>query len=212
MPLYLHIFEPRYRQMIGECVRESRPFGVVLIRSGSEVGSSAEIYSVGTTATITHVRRLEGGEMDIATVGTDRFRVLSTHNEKPYLTGIVEDFPLDQSGTEIAVNIARRVGATMQRYLNIFATLKRHSNLFGGVGDVDLKLEQMPDDPTTLAYLTAFVLNMPMKDKQQLIEIPDLLTLLRTERKMLYREAEILKLLVENGLRYRDDPRVFSVN
>jgi uncharacterized protein len=38
MPFVLHIFEQRYRQMIGECLRDDQPFGVVLIREGEEVG------------------------------------------------------------------------------------------------------------------------------------------------------------------------------
>ena len=42
--------------------------------------------------------------------------------------------------------------------------------------------------------------------------MPDLMTLLRIERRMLNREAHILKLLIENGPRWRDDPKPFSIN
>ena len=64
----------------------------------------------------------------------------------------------------------------------------------------------------TIFVLTAIVLNVPAKDKQALLTVPDLLTLLRVERKMLAREAEILRFLIDNGPRWRDDPRLFSPN
>ena len=52
MPLPLHIFEDRYKLMIGECVRDEVPFGVVLIRQGAEVGGPARVYPIGTVARI----------------------------------------------------------------------------------------------------------------------------------------------------------------
>src|SRR3954453_11337770 len=74
MPLPLHIFEPRYREMIGACVRDERPFGVVLIKEGREVGEAAMPFEVGTLAKIVGVERLDDGRMNVVTVGTDRFR------------------------------------------------------------------------------------------------------------------------------------------
>jgi Lon protease-like protein len=188
--------------MISECIRESRPFGVVLIRSGQEIGEPAETYEVGTTAHITQVKYLDDGEINIATLGHKRFRVASVHHKKPYLTGLVEDFPLQNTQDPLTLAVARRLGPLVKKYLNIFATL----------GDVDFKLEKLPDDPVTLAFLTAIILNVPAKDKQTLLTVPDLLTMLRVERKMLSREAEILKFLIDNGPRWRDDPRLFSPN
>jgi hypothetical protein len=90
----------------------------------------------------------------------------------------------------------------LRGYLNIFATL----------GNVELQIDALPEDPVALAFLTAIILRTPVKDKQRLLDVPDLLTLLLTERKMLVREAQILKLLIENGPRWRDDPRPFSPN
>lgn len=202
MPLYLHIFEPRYKLMLGECIREQRPFGVVLIRSGSEVGSGAMTYDVGTTAHITHVKPLAEGEMNIASVGQSRFRILSTHNKYPYLSGIVEDFPLENVRDPQTRIATRRVAPMIRHYLETFAK----------IGELDFSIDKLPDDPSTLAYLTAIILNIPAADKQHLLEVPDLPQLLHLERKMLGREAMILNQMVENGPRWRDDPGLFSPN
>jgi uncharacterized protein len=202
MALPLHVFEERYKLMIGECVRDSRPFGVVLIKSGPEVGGDAVTYPVGTTARITQVEKLNDGRMNIATLGYNRFRVASTHRQKPYLTGIVDEFPLQDTANPRTKPAAKKVSEMLQNYLNLFATL----------GNVDLEMESLPDDSVTLAFLTAIILRTPMKEKQQLLDVPDLLSLLQVERKMLHRELHILKFLIDNGPRWRDDPKPFSTN
>src|SRR5262245_26690023 len=88
--LPLHIFEPRYRMMIGECIDNEQPFGVVLIREGPEVGGGARPYDVGVTARITEVERLEDGRFNIVCIGQDRFRIHQTSSERAYLLGDVE--------------------------------------------------------------------------------------------------------------------------
>jgi Lon protease-like protein len=88
--LPLHIFEPRYRLMIGECIEQERPFGVVLIERGPEVGEGAVPHSIGATAQITGVDRMSDGRMNIVCVGQDRFRILDTSSERAYLVGQVE--------------------------------------------------------------------------------------------------------------------------
>src|SRR5262245_9875227 len=108
MALPLHVFEERYKLMIGECARDSRPCGVVLIKSGPEVGGDAVTYPVGTTAHITQIEKLNDGRMNIATLGYNRFRIQSTHREKPYLTGIVEEFPLQDTGNPRAKVAAKK--------------------------------------------------------------------------------------------------------
>lgn len=202
MPLYLHIFEPRYKLMIGECIRQQRPFGVVLISQGSEVSPNVSIYSVGTTADITHVKPLAHGEMNIATIGRSRFRILSTHNRQPYLSGIVEDFPVTQQHDASLPTLVSRLTPLVKRYLNIFAAL----------GEVEFKMDRLPDDPELLAYLTAIILNVPPPDKQRILEIPSLPQMLSAEYQIIRREALFLKHIIENGPRWRDDPAPFSPN
>src|SRR2546428_795565 len=75
LPLPLHIFEPRYRLMVGRCLEASSAFGVVLIRAGREVGEPATPYSVGTTAPIVRHERLALLEL---TWTAERLRALIT--------------------------------------------------------------------------------------------------------------------------------------
>ena len=74
-PLPLRIFEPRYLDMVSDCLRNERPFGVCLIRSGSEVGPPAEPHRVGTLARIADWGRDDRGILTIDAVGEARFRI-----------------------------------------------------------------------------------------------------------------------------------------
>ena len=62
--------------MINECVHEQKPFGVVLIKSGTEVGELAEPHDIGTTARIASVQRMSEGRLNLETLGQDRFRII----------------------------------------------------------------------------------------------------------------------------------------
>jgi hypothetical protein len=75
-PLSLRIFEPRYVDMVGRCMRESSPFGVVAIRSGAEVGTITETAELGTTARIVDFSKLPDGLLGIICQGERKFRLL----------------------------------------------------------------------------------------------------------------------------------------
>lgn len=74
--LPLRIFEPRYVDMIGRCMREGDTFGVVLIHSGAEVGDVGETAGVGTSARIIDFNNLPGGLLGVTCRGERKFRVL----------------------------------------------------------------------------------------------------------------------------------------
>lgn len=99
-PLPLHIFEPRYKQMIGECLKAKtsgtgqQEFGVVLAQGN-------EMRTVGCSARIINVtRKYSDGRMDIFTVANRRFEILYTDEERPYLRGGVDFFD-DESSAEL---------------------------------------------------------------------------------------------------------------
>ena len=73
--LPLHIFEPRYRLMINECIEQKTSFGIVLVRPNSE-HLKEEPYAVGTMANIEVLDRLEDGRMNLIARGLQRFRIL----------------------------------------------------------------------------------------------------------------------------------------
>ncbi len=94
-PLPLHIFEERYKEMIGECLRAKeehkgqQEFGVVLAREN-------EMHTTGCSARVVNVtRKYEDGRLDIFTVGVRRFEILYTDEEKPFLRAGVEFFDDD---------------------------------------------------------------------------------------------------------------------
>lgn len=76
-PLKLRIFEPRYVDMIGRCMRESAAFGVAMIVEGVEAGGTARTVSIGTAARIVDFEQLSDGLLGITAVGERRFRIES---------------------------------------------------------------------------------------------------------------------------------------
>ena len=92
--LPLKVFEPRYRQLVLDCLAaEVAEFGVVLIERGSEVGGGDARTSVGTIARIVRVLPLGGGRFDVAAVGTRRVNVLEWLADDPYPRADVEEWP-----------------------------------------------------------------------------------------------------------------------
>jgi len=92
--LPLHIFEPRYRKMVRNCLEEKSPFGMLLAlpKGVVRVGCTAEIVDV--------VKRYEDGRMDILTVGREPFRILEVLTDNPLLQGQIDyledrDLPLE---------------------------------------------------------------------------------------------------------------------
>jgi Lon protease-like protein len=98
-PLPLHIFEPRYKEMIGECLAQQQTFGVVrAVEDGlAEIGCTAEIVSV--------VKEYPDGRMDLVIEGRKRFELLRVNQERSFLRGeilVIEDEPGAPSAEERA--------------------------------------------------------------------------------------------------------------
>jgi len=92
-PLPLRIFEARYVDMVGRCLKDDTPFGVLLIREGGEVGQ-ATTYEVGTLARIVDWYQGSDGLLGITARGEQRFRLLSSHREPDGLNvGEIEVIP-----------------------------------------------------------------------------------------------------------------------
>ncbi len=83
--LALRIFETRYLDMIRSCMRDDSQFGVVLIKSGSEVGTAAQVHSVGTLANIVNWDMQPGELLHVDVAGGCKFRVLRTEVQSDQL-------------------------------------------------------------------------------------------------------------------------------
>ncbi|MGD8742765.1 MAG: LON peptidase substrate-binding domain-containing protein [Granulosicoccaceae bacterium] len=76
--LPLRIFEPRYLDMVGECLRNGTGFGVCLISEGKETGHAAKTFEIGTLGDISYWQQLPDSLLGITVRGRQRFRVIST--------------------------------------------------------------------------------------------------------------------------------------
>lgn len=81
-PLQLRVFEPRYMDMISNCMKTDSPFGVCLIREGREVAEAALTYDIGTLATISYWRTRADGLLGITVTGGQRYRILEREVQK----------------------------------------------------------------------------------------------------------------------------------
>lgn len=156
-PLPLHIFEPRYKEMIGECLAQKCTFGVVrTVEQGlAEVGCTAEIVSV--------VKEYSDGRLDLVTEGRKRFELVRVNEERSFLRG--EVFMIDdEPGTPPQEDTSR--------------VIQLHSELLALAGaEQDLSAA----DPSSLSFYLAGSLPLDLDFKQKLLALrsePERLSLL----------------------------------
>lgn len=144
-PLPLHIFEPRYKEMIGECLANNAPFGVIraLDEGVAEVGCTAEIITV--------TKEYPDGKLDLIAEGRERFEVLELNQERSFLRAEVLLVP-DEAGTAEAEQKSRAV----QLHLQILS-------LAGAVQDLS------GADESRLSFYLAGSLPLDLDFKQKLL-------------------------------------------
>jgi Lon protease-like protein len=151
MPLPLHLFEPRYRQLLADVSGAGGPrsFGVVSLRRGAEVGATVtretDLAAVGTLAEILEIERAPDGTADLLTIGSRRFRVQRLVDGAPYLRAEVswlEERDGDVRPAHVAV--ARHLYADLRGML---------AELTGRGSEADST--DLPRDATALSYQLA---------------------------------------------------------
>ena len=199
MPLPLHIFEERYRQMMRDCEEEGTSFGVVAIREGVEVPGPATPHPVGTLAQLRTVEKLDDGRYNLLVVGASRFRIVGVSTRKPYLVGEVEYLQDADGGERVSSELARQVVTAFRGYADTLRQL-------AGQDPAGIEL---PDDPELLSYLVAATLQVEVTRKQELLEMDGARERLRGCLALLRREA----VLLDQMLARRDAPTgAFSPN
>ena len=145
----LHIFEPRYREMVKRCVEEKSAFGVLLALPNGvvRVGCTAEILEV--------VKRYPDGRMDILTIGREPFRVVEFFDEHPLAEGHV-DYLEDR---EPAANPSVR-----PELIELYETC--HTLIFG-----DYPKNFAAEHPTPISFRIAATLPLDLLWKQQILEL-----------------------------------------
>lgn len=183
--LPLHIFEQRYRLMIQYCLDNDRLFGIVLIKKGREVGDYAEPYLVGTAVKIIEVDQFEDGRMNLVTLGQHRFEIMKTRRDLPYLVGQVR--VLEEDSTEPLEDSEMRAVRAIQLY-------RTYESLLAELVPQWKVVEEIPTAPDHLSYQIATRLQIPLTDKQQLLETLSIHQLLDREIELLERENRRLKI------------------
>ncbi len=143
--LPLHIFEERYKLMIGECMEEDAPFGIVLVEESG-------VHKVGCAARV--VRLLEkfpDGRMNILVRGEERFELFRMYDVKPYFEGEVGAF---HDEAEDAAAPCRRAWEAARE---------------SGAAPLNLP-EDLREEPARLSFALAEALRLPLREKQALLE------------------------------------------
>lgn len=163
MVLPLHVFEPRYRALVADCLAGEPVFGVVLIERGSEVGGGDVRTDLGTVARIVQVGRFPDGRFALVTVGTERIRVARWLPDDPYPQAEVVPAPDAPPGP-----------AAPARRDEVARLLRRLVALRAELGDPAPR--EPPDlnaDPATASWQAAVLAGLGPWDAQRLLGIDD---------------------------------------
>ncbi|MBV9256942.1 MAG: LON peptidase substrate-binding domain-containing protein [Ktedonobacteraceae bacterium] len=186
----LHIFEMRYRQMILDCQRENRPFGMVLARPESE-HLNEQPYPVGTMVDISNLTRLEDGRYTFMAVGTKRFRIVSQHRNRPYLSGLVEPFEdIAESESELST-LKQQAYSLFSEYLGMLLEAS------DGNKNIDANL---PDAPEDLSHFIAYFLDIQEERKQYFLELTSTHQRLQEEIAILRREVPFMRQILSRDI------------
>lgn len=215
-PLPLHVFEPRYRQLVIDLVTGAvagKRFGVIAVREGWGPDDGPQgLYEVGCTAVLREVRRLPDGRFDLLTMGDRRFRLLDVDDSTaPYLVANVEWVPdLDGDDDEPPEALERAARAAHRRYCTTVRAHRRNADQepdevddIGGVDEVDPAEPDAdpplsegdrdgPVDAAVLAHVLASDCLLPLADRQEILEQTSPTKRLELVSHAMAREAELL--------------------
>ena len=202
MPLYLHIFEERYKRMIRLNIDTRQPFGVVLIRRGLEaLGPLAEPYRIGCLARIVNMQTLSEGRMNITALGEERFQVISLSKDAaPFLIGNVEPYPLFNREPLAFAQAVKGLQRLVENYLRLLAES----------GNAQVGIDELPGDPTAFVYSSAGLLQVSPAVKQELLSFQEAFDLVSRLRSIYLREIALTRAILTRGA--SGEMRVFSRN
>ncbi|MCI0771154.1 MAG: LON peptidase substrate-binding domain-containing protein [Chloroflexi bacterium] len=188
--LPLQIFEERYKEMLRDCLNADSRFGIVLIKSGQEVGESSVPHNVGTVGQIVQVSEARGGSRFFVSLqGERRFSIKSITQHRPYMAADVELLD-EETQPDLMGSEMERVKGALTQYRSLISGLEG-----GWVGEA-----RITADPVTLSYHIASVLQINMAERQALLEEPSASARLQAELKYLKRDVDVLKRQVSRRL------------
>ena len=162
--LPLHVFEPRYRQLVNDVVASDKRFGIVLLRPGWEADyfGAPAIHICGTVGTIEQAVPLDDGRFNILLRGDVRFRVVGEVSTQPYRTARVIAQPETQRTVDESYAQREWLADLSRQYLRY---LPEQSSV--------PEIEMVGLDALTNALIMS--LNLEVEEKQRLLEIDDMI-------------------------------------
>ena len=192
--LPLHVFEPRYRQMVAEALHGDRVLGVVLLKAGwqEDYFASPETYQVGCAGRMEDVVRLPDGRYHLRLEAVCKMEILRFERLTPYRIAQVR--PLDEREPDDAEGAERAKGKLLAAYISLAAAVAgRPVTPFTFDSTLDHAL---------LVNLACMHLGIDVEEKQRLLELHDVAARGRRITAML--ERELHRVLTEQRIRGDD--------
>ena len=181
MILPLHIFEPRYKEMIGECLTLKKEFGVVFLEEG-------HLHTIGCTAVINKVlKRYEDGRMDILTRGVKRFHLNELNHDRAFLQGDIAEM-VDVPESQMLISDERISEAC--GYLNRIFEITKQAHDEVQPGDLS---------PDALTFMIATAGGYTLQERQELLHGVD--TAERLERILSMKSKVLNRMIADQRLR-----------
>jgi Lon protease-like protein len=179
VPLPLHIFEPRYRQMLADIKARDQLFGLSFFDATESTGEAPAVGHVGCVAEVTEVQPLPDGRSNILTLGLIRYRLEAyVERNDPYLVGRVRFFEDEEEEAGILDERADEVS-------KLFMRIARAVRI---INDERASLPDLPPtDPERLSFLVAAAMELDTGIKLELLELRSTAERLKRLRDLLAR-------------------------
>lgn len=163
VPLPLHIFEPRYRQMLNDIRAGNNLFGLSYFDASTSVGERPAVGSIGCVAKVTDAQAFPDGRSNILTVGVIRYRIEEyVERGAPYLVARVSYFEDEADDSEAVGESSREVAETFTRIARAVRTINDERANLPNISDTE---------PQRLSFLVAAAMEVNPEVKQELLEL-----------------------------------------
>jgi len=193
MPMPLHIFEPRYRQMLADIRAGNSLFGLSYFDVGASDKDVPPAGHIGCVAEVTETQALPDGRSNVLAVGVVRYQVESyVERGDSYLVVRADYFEDDEEGNSALTAKARDVAVLFMRVANSIRVINDERGNLPDISDTE---------PQKLSFLVAAAMEIDVAQKQELLE-------LRSTSERLDRLRDVLARVVKG---YEDRARLHSI-
>ena len=184
MNLPLHIFEERYKQLVSDCLKASKKFGIVLAKEN-------DIYAkIGTVVEIVDVENLEEGMVNIFTEGRERFEIINFITEEPYHVAEIKSYEdIDTEVDDELKSSFKKIKQLASKALKTFDLISEEENS---------RKIKLPGKPDELLFLIATNLTCSHDEKQIILETRSIRDRVERIMPLLNEELKKLEILLEN--------------